>query len=135
MDWRVLGFTAAMAIVTCVLFGLVPALRATRVAPASVMRASGRGLTAGRERFSLRRGLVVAQVAMSLVLLAGALLFVRSLQKLLAVDPGFRPEGIVAVNVDYRAAHYPSARITEVRRQTLARLWNVPGRSPPDRCP
>jgi predicted permease len=123
MDWRVLGFTAAMAIVTCVLFGLVPALRATRVAPASVMRASGRGLTAGRERFSLRRGLVVAQVAMSLVLLAGALLFVRSLQKLLAVDPGFRPEGIVAVNVDYRAAHYPSARITEVRRQTLARLW------------
>ena len=122
IDWRVLGFTAAMAILTCVLFGLVPAMRATRVEPSSVMRASGRGLTAGREKFSLRRALVVAQVAMSLVLLAGALLFVRSLQKLLAVDPGFRPEGIVAVSVDYRAAHYPSARIVEVRRQTLERL-------------
>ena len=83
-DWRMSGFTAAMAIVACLLFGLAPALRATQVAPASVMRASGRGLTAGREKFSLRRALVVTQVAMSLVLLAGALLFVRSLQKLLA---------------------------------------------------
>jgi putative ABC transport system permease protein len=122
IDWRLLGFTAAMAIVTCVLFGLAPALRATRVAPASVMRAGGRGLTAGREKFSLRRALVVAQVAMSLVLLAGALLFVRSLQKLLAVDPGFRPEGIVAVSVDYRSAHFPKERIAEVRRQTLEKL-------------
>jgi predicted permease len=122
IDWRVLGFTAMMAIITCVLFGLVPALRATRVAPASVMRASGRGLTAGREKFSLRRVLVVAQVAMSLVLLAGALLFVRSLQKLLAVDPGFRPEGIVAVSVDYRNAHFPKAQIAEVRRQMLEKL-------------
>ncbi len=122
IDWRVLGFTAAMALVTCVLFGLAPALRATRIAPASVIRASGRGLTAGRERFSLRRGLVVAQVAMSLVLLAGALLFVRSLQKLLAVDPGFRPEGIVAVDVDYRSAHFPPARISEIRRQMQDKL-------------
>ena len=119
MDWRVVGFTAGTAVLTCVLFGLVPALRATRVAPASVIRSSGRGLTAGREKFSLRRVLVVAQVAMSLVLLVGALLFVRSLQKLLAVDPGFRPEGIVAVSVDYRAAHFPKDRILEVRRLTL----------------
>ncbi len=122
IDWRVLGFTAAIAIATCLLFGLAPALRATQVSPASAMRASGRGLTAGRERFSLRRALVVAQVAMSLVLLAGAMLFVRSLQKLLAVDPGFRPEGIVAVSVDYRAAHFPKDRILEVRRQMLEKL-------------
>ncbi len=122
IDWRVLGFTALMAVLTCVLFGLVPALRATRIAPASVMRASGRGLTAGREKFSLRRALVVAQVAMSLVLLAGAMLFVRSLQKLLAIDPGFRPEGIVAVSVDYLPAHYPKQRILEVRRQMLKKL-------------
>ena len=122
MDWRILGFTAGVAILTCLLFGLMPALRATRVAPASVMRASGRGLTGGREKFSLRRVLVVAQVAMSLVLLAGALLFVRSLLKLLAIDPGFRPEGIVAVGVDYRAAHFPKERLVEVRRQMLEKL-------------
>ena len=121
-DWRVLGFTAAIAVITCLLFGLAPALRAARVAPASVMRSSGRGLTSGREKFSLRRALVVTQVAMSLVLLAGALMFVRSLQKLLAVDPGFRPDGIVAVSVDYRAAHFAKERIREVRRQTLEKL-------------
>jgi len=122
MDWRIAGFTAGVAILTCVLFGLMPALRATRVAPASAMRASGRGLTGGREKFSLRRALVVAQVAMSMVLLAGALLFVRSLQKLMAIDPGFRPEGIVAVGVDYRAAHFAKERIPEIRREMLEKL-------------
>jgi putative ABC transport system permease protein len=122
LDWRVLGFTAAIAILTCVLFGLAPALRATGVSPASVIRSGGRGLTAGREKFSLRRMLVVAQVAMSMVLLAGALLFVRSLQKLMAVDPGFRPEGIVSVMVDYRAAHFPKQRMTQVRLETLEKL-------------
>ena len=127
LDWRVLGFTGAMAILTCVLFGLAPALRATRVEPSSVMRASGRGLTAGREKFSLRRMLVVAQVAMSLVLLGGAMLFVRSLQKLLAVDAGFRPEGIVAVSVDFRDAHYAKERIVGIRRQMLARLQEKTG--------
>ena len=68
---------AGTAILTCVLFGLAPALRATRVAPAAVIRSAGRGLTAGREKFSLRRLLVVAQVAMSLVLLVGALLLLE----------------------------------------------------------
>jgi putative ABC transport system permease protein len=127
VDWRLLAFTASVAVATCLLFGLVPALRATRVEPASVMRASGRGLTAGRERFSLRRILVVAQVSLSLVLLAGALLFVRSLRKLMDVDPGFRPEGIVAVSVQMRAAHYPKERILEMRRQVLAKLCERTG--------
>ncbi len=122
IDWRVLGFTAGVALLTCLLFGLAPALRAAAIAPASAMRAGGRGLTAGREKFSLRRALVVAQVAMSLVLLAGALLFVRSLQKLLSVDAGFRPEGIVAVEVDYRSANFPKEQIPEVRRETLESL-------------
>jgi predicted permease len=127
IDWRVLGFTGAMAILTCILFGLAPALRATRVEAASVMRASGRGLTAGREKFSLRRILVVAQVAMSLVLLAGAMLFIRSLQKLLNIDAGFRAEGIVAVGVDFRSAHYPKERITPIRREMLERLEQKTG--------
>ncbi len=129
IDWRVLGFTAATAVLTCVLFGLVPALRATRVAPAMVIRSSGRGLTAGREKFSLRRILVAAQVAMSMVLLAGALLFVRSLQNLLNIDPGFRPEGIVQVDVNYRAAHFPKERMTQIRRATLENLQRRTGAS------
>jgi predicted permease len=127
LDLRMLGFTAAMAVATCLLFGLLPALRATRVAPAAAMRAGGRGTTAGRERYGLRRALVTAQVALSLVLLVGALLFVRSLQKLLDVQPGFRPEGIVAVNIDISPAKYPKERRLEVYRDLLGRLRGQAG--------
>ena len=126
-DGRVLGFTAAIAIGTCLLFGLLPALRATRIAPSAAMRSGGRGLSAGRERFSLRRMLVTGQVALSLVLLVGALLFVRSLQKLLSVDPGFRAEGIVAVNLDLRGAQYAKQRFPAVYRSLLDRLGAQPG--------
>ncbi len=127
LDVRVLGFTAAIAVGTCLLFGLLPAVRGTSVSPASVMRAGGRGLTAGRERFSLRRALVTAQVALSLVLLVGALLFVRSLQKLLAVDPGFRAEGIVEVNLDLRRPQYQKERLLPLYRTLLERLAAQPG--------
>jgi putative ABC transport system permease protein len=126
-DPRMLLFTAAVAVTTCLLFGLLPALRATRVAPASAMRASGRGVTSGRERFSLRRALVVAQVSISLVLLVGALLFVRSLQKLLAVDAGFRPEGTTSISLDLRPTHYAKDRLLLVNRDLLDRLRAMPG--------
>ncbi len=127
MDWRMLGFTAAIAVGTCQLFGLLPALRATRIAPASAMRAGGRGLTADRGRFGLRRGLVVAQVSLSLVLLVGALLFVRSLSNLLAADPGFRTEGLAAMNVDLRQAHFSKERLAGVHRELIERLNSRPG--------
>ena len=127
VDFRVLGFTAAIAAATCLLFGLLPAIRATRIAPSAAMRAGGRGISAGRERFSLRRMLVTGQVALSLVLLVGALLFVRSLQKLLSVNPGFRPEGIVAVDLDLRQPHYAEERLPAVYRGLLDRLAAQPG--------
>ena len=127
VDWRVLGFTAALAVITCVLFALAPAMRATRVAPASAIRAGGRGMTASRERFSLRRMLVVTQVALSLVLLVGALLFVRSLRNLLTTDAGFKAEGILAVNLDFSQAKYPKERIAAVRRELYDGLSTRPG--------
>lgn len=127
VDIRVLGFTAALAVGTCLLFGLLPALRATRFSPATVMRASGRGLSAGRERFSLRRALVIGQVALSLVLLVGALLFVNSLQKLMAVDAGFRSEGVISVSLDLRRPQYSKERIPVVYRELLQRLQTQPG--------
>jgi putative ABC transport system permease protein len=65
---------------------------------------------------------VVAQISLSLVLLVGALLFVRSLQKLLDIRPGFRPEGIVSVRLDLRPAHYSKARLPEAYREILERL-------------
>jgi putative ABC transport system permease protein len=127
LDLRVLGFTAAIAVATCLLFGLLPAMRATRVAPASVMRAGGRGLTAGRERFSIRRALVVAQVALSLVLLVGAMLFTGSLRKLLQVDPGFRPEGVISAELDLRKPHYAKQRYPGLYRELIERLRSRPG--------
>jgi putative ABC transport system permease protein len=127
IDARMLGFTSAVAVGTCLLFGLLPAVRATRVAAASVMRSSGRGLSAGRERFGLRRALVAGQVALSLVLLVGALLFVRSLQKLLNVDAGFRTDGVVAVNLDLRRPQYGKERRPLIYRNLLERLSAQPG--------
>jgi predicted permease len=126
-DWRMLGFTAGVAAATCLLFGLLPALRATRIQPASAMRGGGRGLTAGRERHGLRRALVMAQVALSLVLLVGAVLFVRSLQKLVSVDPGFRAEGIVTVDIDFSAAKFPKERNLAVSRELEDRVRALPG--------
>jgi putative ABC transport system permease protein len=126
-DYRVLGFTAALAVVTCILFGLAPALRATRSSPASAMRASGRGLTANRERFGLRRILVVTQVALSLVLLVGALLFVGSLRNLMSVDAGFRQDGILIANLGYGSLKVPMDRRVEYRRQLLEKIRAIPG--------
>ncbi len=127
MDWRVLGFAAALAMLTCLLFGLAPALRATHLSPASVMRAGGRSMTAGRERFSLRRTLMATQVALSLVLLVGALLFVRSLRNLLTTEAGFRAEGVLTVSLDFARAQYPKERRMAVYRELHDQLAAIPG--------
>jgi len=126
-DWRVIGFTAALALLTCLLFGLLPAMRATFLSPSSAMRAGGRSMTAGRNRFSLRRALVATQVALSLVLLFGALLFVRSFHNLLTVDTGFQAEGLLAVWVDFSKAPYPSQRRMAVFGELSSRLSALPG--------
>jgi predicted permease len=126
-DWRTLGFSAGLAVLTCLLFGLAPAIRATRMEPGAVMKASGRGMTASRERFSLRRGLVVAQVALSLVLVAGALLFSRSLGNLLTVETGFRQEGILTAEVTFRRLNLPSDRYPIFKNELLERIRAIPG--------
>ncbi len=126
-DYRVLGFTAALAVFTCILFGLAPALRATKSSPASAMRASGRGLTANQERFGLRRVLVVTQVALSLVLLVGALLFVGSLRNLMTLDAGFREDGILIANVSFEPLKIPKDRRVEYRRQLVEKVRAIPG--------
>jgi putative ABC transport system permease protein len=130
-DWRVLGFAAGLAVFTCILFGLMPALRATRIEPGAVMKAGGRGLTAGRATFhlgfSLRRALVVAQVALSLVLVAGALLFSRSLNRLLSVDAGFRQEGILIADIGFRRLNVAPERRLAFKDELLARIRAIPG--------
>ncbi|HWY46419.1 MAG TPA: ABC transporter permease, partial [Bryobacteraceae bacterium] len=126
-DWRVLGFTLGLAVLTCLLFGLAPALRATRDGSAEVLKAGGRGNTAGRERFGLRRGLVTVQVALSLVLLVGALLFSRSLGKLLNVDPGFRANGILITDLDLTELKLAPDRRQPFKRDLLEQVRAIPG--------
>ena len=127
LDWRVLGFAAGAAALTSVLFGLTPALRATRIEPGAAMKASGRGMTAGRERFSLRRALVVVQVALSMVLVAGALLFSRSLNKLETVDTGFRPDRILITQAGFARLNVAPERRLSFKRQMLDGMAAIPG--------
>ncbi|HEX4231546.1 MAG TPA: ABC transporter permease [Bryobacteraceae bacterium] len=98
LNWHMFGFLAGSAVLTCLLFGLAPAIRASGGAPVTAMH-GGRTSTAPPERSSLRRTLVVAQVALSLVLLVAALLFGRSLQKLLSTNLGFDSHNVLVASV------------------------------------
>ncbi len=127
MDWRVLAFTTALAVLTTVLFGLAPAVRATRAEPATLLQSGSRGMSGGRERFSLRRILVVSQVALSVVLLMGALLFVRSLRNLTALNAGFQQNGILITRVDFKRLQMPEERYAEYKREIVKRVQAIPG--------
>lgn len=127
VDWRVFAFTAAVAVAACLLFGLTPAIRATRTALGATMKSGSRGMTDGCERFGIRRALVVLQVALSLVLLVGALLFTRSLMNLTSMDPGFRQDGVLTASLDLRKANIPEdARLALFARLT-ERVGAIPG--------
>lgn len=126
-DWRVLGFTAALAILTCLVFGLAPALKATSSPPARIMSLAGRGLTAARERFSLRRALVVIQVALSLVLVVTAMLFAGSLRKILTLDAGFQRDGLLIMEFDFTSLNLPAAQRMPFAESLVDRLHGVAG--------
>ena len=127
LDWRVLAFMAGLTLLTCILFGLAPALNATRVTASAVMRSTSRSTTSGRETVALRRALVVAQVALSVTLLFGSLLFARSLRNIVTVDPGFSADGIVAASVTFRRVEMPEERRADFRRELVERVRAVPG--------
>jgi predicted permease len=126
-DWRVLLFAAAVAMSTCVVFGLVPALRATGAHPVEAMKSGGRGLSGSRERTTIHRLLVVTQIAVSLVLLAGALLFVRSFHNLTTLDPGMRQRGIIDALVAVPGLQGPAERYEALLRQVLDEMRAIPG--------
>ena len=128
MDWRVLGFTAAVAIVTCLLFGLSPALQASRLAPAEIMKTGGRGVvSAARSRFGFRRLLVGAQVALSLTLVIAALLFVRTFKNLLNVTPGLQADRILVADADFSNLNIPVEQRISYKQQLTEAVAGVPG--------
>jgi putative ABC transport system permease protein len=122
-DLRVGLFAFALAVATGVLFGIIPALQATRVTVSSTLKNEAGAVIGGSAHFRFRRGLVVAQIALSLLLLVGAGLFTRSLQNLRALDPGFQPDRLVAFAIDPSLNGYdvPARRGVYARvRQALA---------------
>jgi predicted permease len=107
-------------------FGLAPALRSSRIPPAEAMKVGGRTQTAA-SRLSLQRSMVVTQIAISLVLLVAALLFVRSFRNLVTFDAGMRQEGVTVAFFAFHQLKLPTAAVTDVRRQILADVQSVPG--------
>lgn len=126
-DVSVLFYLVALAIPSTLVFGLVPALRATRQDPLATMRGSAAGATQGMERVFLRRGLVVSQVALTTVLLLGSAMMVRGVQAATTLDPGFRRHDVIAVSPSLAHNGYDSVRRERFMEEFLARLATIPG--------
>jgi predicted permease len=130
LDRRVLVFTAALAIVTGLVFGLAPALRATRLDLASALRTQGRGVMGaarGRGPWPLGKVLVAAQVGISLILLVGTGMLVRSLRRLEGSDIGVDRDRLIIARVDATPGGYTDARLAALMRDLVARAGRVPG--------
>jgi predicted permease len=125
-DARILGFTMAVSLLTGILFGLAPALRATRIDLTSALKDQSGGIRTGRSRLKLNKILVVTQVALSLFLLVGAGLFVRTLQNLKGLDAGFDRENVVLFNIE-PGKEYDRAQRISLYRQLSERLEALPG--------
>jgi predicted permease len=127
-DLRILGFAFAVTLFTGVVFGLLPALRASRPDPWKTLKDTVGSLAGGQQSLFLRKGLVTAQVALSFLLLFGAGLFTRSLQNLRGTDTGVRePENLISFQVEPSLNGYDNARGTNFQNQLLERILAIPG--------
>ncbi|HWO28947.1 MAG TPA: ABC transporter permease, partial [Candidatus Acidoferrum sp.] len=127
-EWRVLAFTLGLATLTCLLFGLAPGLRASRISPSEAFRTNSRTVASDRRQFGLRQLLVVSQVALSFVLVFGALLFAGSLRNLLTIDTGFLQQGVLVTDLDlFRRLNVPYAGRAAFKRDLLERVRALPG--------
>src|SRR5262249_45174961 len=126
IDPRVLVFTLIVSTLTGLVFGLAPALQASRPEVYDKLKEGGRGSDAAA-RGGTRRALVVAEVALAVVALAATGLLVRNLREATAIDPGFRPERVLTVNLDVSLQGYDEAHGAQFFRQFLERIQSQPG--------
>jgi predicted permease len=126
-DASVLAFTAGASVLTGLLFGLAPAFRVTKTTLAPALKEQGHGLAGFRSHLPLAKLLVVLQVALSLVLLIGAGLFVRSLWNLRNLDAGFHPEGVLTMRVEPDERVYNETRRRALWTEILDRATRIPG--------
>jgi predicted permease len=126
LDFRVLAFTAALSLFSSILFGLEPALRATRIDLTSALKDNSR-TSSGRVTPHLNRVFIGVQVALSLVLLLGAGLFLRTLRNLETVEVGFNPENLLVFRVDPRLNGYQSEQINSLYKRMTDHIAALPG--------
>ena len=126
-DWRVLGFTGALSLATAVLFGTAPALRATSVQPLSALRGSGRSRGASEGSARLTSGLIVLQIALSLMLVVAAGLFIRTFGRLLSVPLGFDGDRVLIAAVDTARARVDPADRLSFYQRLAETVSSVPG--------
>jgi predicted permease len=124
-DWRVFAFASGLTFATAMLFGIVPALRATQFDVGTALKENSRAATATRS--ALSKVLLVVQVAMSLVLLVGAGLFLNTLRNLRSVDVGFDRMNLMIFRISPALAHYDTARAAAAYREVQQRLASLPG--------
>src|SRR5262245_50973145 len=127
LDWRVLGFTLCLSLLTGIVFGLAPALQASKPDFVSALKEDAPGTGAGSRQLNLRNMLVVSQVALSLVVLIGAGLCVKSLRGLQAIDPGFEPARVMTASFDLSLNRYDEARGQQFFARLSERVAALPG--------
>ena len=127
IDWHLLVFTLLVASMTGILFGVLPALRATSVAPNQSLKEGVQGMGTGFSRFNFGAALVIGQVALTLILLVGAGLFISTMNHLLHVDAGFDTHNVLIARVDMLAAGVPKERRRRLYADMLEQLRRIPG--------
>jgi macrolide transport system ATP-binding/permease protein len=127
LDARTAGFALLLALITSVLFGLAPALQASKPDMVPALKDESGAEGRRQRRFNLRDALVIAQVALSLVLLIGAGLFIRSLRHAQQIDLGFEPDKVLQISFNLNLQGYTEARGREFYRQIIERLERLPG--------
>ena len=126
-DARVLLFSSTVAVLTGIAFGLVPAMQGTRVEPISALRSTGSAASGSGARWSLKQTLVAVQVALCLVLLVGAGLFVRTLRNFTNLDGGFDRDHLLTVEVQTHLAGYSEPQLVSLSRELTEKVEAIPG--------
>ncbi len=127
VDTAVLGFTIAASIITGVLFGVLPAWRMSKLDPSLAMREGTRSVTGGRAHGRLHSALVIAETALSMILLIGSGLFIRSFVRMLQANPGFDRRNVLTASLDYNGGNDFATKVTQFYDELLPRMAALPG--------
>jgi len=126
-DWRVFAFSAAVSVISTLMFGLVPAMQTSRTELSGALKAESATALGGREKSRVRSGLVLVQVSLSFILVVGAILLLQSLRRIRTADPGFFTDNVVTTGVDLVSAGYDMQRAKTFQDALIERVRTIGG--------